>query len=116
MTDQELPPAAADEPAADEPATDTAPAELEPIELRTLEVRPGENLEGHVLRMRFPSARFLIAQRRGVASDVEYWEEILDAIEEHDLGQDPDRLPAREVNLIGIAWTRALREAAVPPA
>lgn len=89
---------------------------IQSIELRTLEVTPGENLAGHTLRMRYPSAGFLIAQRRGTATDADYWAEVLDAIVEHDLDVDPARLPGREVNLIGLAWTQALREAAVPPA
>jgi hypothetical protein len=66
--------------------------------------------------MRRPSVRFLIAWRRGDLTDEVLWEEVVDAIIDHDLGRDPDRLTSRQVNAIGTAWLDAMKDAAVPPA
>lgn len=89
----------------------------DPVTFDTLEVRPRHRgLTGHVLHMRHPSVRFLIAQRRGTADDAEYWEEIIDAITEHDLDRDPSTLTAPMVNAIGLAWIEAMKDAALPPA
>lgn len=97
--------------------TEHEPDGPEPVTFDTVEVRPtGRGLTGHVLSMRRPSVRFLIAQRRGEAGDPEYWEEILDAITAHDLDRDPGRLTAAQVNAIGLAWLEAMTEAALPPA
>lgn len=90
------------------------------LAIETVDVRPTEGaLVGHWLRMRFPSARWFIQQKRGFTSDddnaIAYYEEILDAIEEHDLGRDPAGLPARYVLDIGRAWMAAIRDLAVPP-
>ena len=93
-----------------------APGDPEPVELELLTVEPGGRLAGRTLHMRYPSVGFLIAQRRGEADDERYWAELLDAIESHDLGRDPESLPAREVNAIGRAWISAMKERAVPPA
>lgn len=88
-----------------------------PVTFDLLEVRPtGRGLAGHVLQMRYPSVRFLIAQRRGQAGDPEYWEEVVDAVIEHDLDRDPGRLTPGQVGLIGQAWVAAMKERAVPPA
>lgn len=88
-----------------------------PVEFETLDVRPkGRGLGGHVLQMRRPSVRFLIAWKRGQADDETYWEEIVDAILSHDLDRDPDRLTAAQVAEIGSAWLDAMKDAAVPPA
>lgn len=88
-----------------------------PVEFDTLEVRPtGRGLGGHTLHMRRPSVRFLIAWRRGTADDETYWEEIVDAVVDHDLDREPDRLTAAQVAEIGSAWLEAMKEAAVPPA
>ena len=90
--------------------------EVAPVTFDTLTVRPkGQGLSGHTLEMRYPSVRFLIANKRGEAGDEEYWEELLDAVISHDLDRDPERLTARQVNAIGLAWIEAMKEAAVPP-
>lgn len=87
-----------------------------PVVFETLEVRPdGHGLDGHVLRMRFPSVRLLIARRRGEADREAYWEEVVDAIVEHDLDRDPDRLTVPQITAIGTAWADAMKAAAVPP-
>lgn len=101
--------------AADDPG-DEPEAELAPIAVVLLTVHPAGALAGRTLRMRYPSVGFLIAQRRGVARDPEWWAEVVDAIEEHDLGREPESLPAAVVNEIGVAWVAAMKERAVPPA
>lgn len=100
----------------DPAATPVASPDPEPVELELLTVTPAGHMAGRTLHMRYPSVGFLIAQRRGEADDERYWAEVVDAIEDHDLGRDPDRLPAREVGLIGRAWIAAMKERAVPPA
>lgn len=98
-----------------EPAAATATEPLPPIEVPLLTVRPTGRLAGRTLRMRYPSVGFLIARRRGQASDEVWWAELVDAIEEHDLGRDPAKLPPSLVNAIGTAWVDAMTEEAVPP-
>ena len=102
-------------PAASEPATTDEP-ELAPVPVYLLTVHPSGGLAGRTLRMRYPSVGFLIAQRRGKAKDPDWWEEVIDAIEEHDLGRTPESLPADVVDEIGVAWVKAMKERAVPPA
>lgn len=104
-----------DEPETTAPA-DAEPAALEPVELELLTVRPKAPLAGRTLRMRRPSVGFWIAMKRKAVDDETFWEEIVDAIEDHDLGRDPAKLPPRAVNAIGEAWLEAMKEAAVPQA
>lgn len=93
-----------------------APERPGPLVLPTIEVRPEGPLAGHVLRMRTPSTRFFIAQRRaGGLTNADMWDEILDAIVEHDFDREPDLLPPAYVLLIGNAWLSAIKEQAVPP-
>ncbi|HUT76061.1 MAG TPA: hypothetical protein VM285_00130 [Polyangia bacterium] len=87
------------------------------IELPTIEVRIESGpLAGHVLTMRTPSTRMFIQQRRGTWDNLDMFEEILNAIVDHDLGQEPDLLPPAVVVGIGTAWFTAIKEAALPPA
>jgi hypothetical protein len=85
------------------------------VVLDLIEVRPKGKLDGHVLRMRKPSVRLYIAQRRGTLENVDLYEEVLDAIAEHDFDRDPDRLPPLYIVEIGNAWMDAVRESALPP-
>jgi hypothetical protein len=85
------------------------------LDIPTFEVRPGGRFKDHVLHMRMPSARFWIEQRRGDVTNVEMYEEILDAIISSDLGRDPGRLPPSMVVAIGTAWMEAVKAASLPP-
>lgn len=96
-----------------DPEAETA---LGPAPVYLLTVHPSGAFAGRTLRMRYPSIGFLAAQRRGIAGDVEWYEEVVDAIEEHDLERDPYSLPIAAVNEIGLAWVAAMKERAVPPA
>jgi len=102
--------------AEEEKAQAAAPETPAPIEIPTLLVAPTEGpLAGRTIRMRYPSTRYWMANERGQADNVAFYEEILDAIEDHDLGRDPASLPPGLVVTIGQAWTAALKAVAVPP-
>lgn len=117
MTDETAAATAGEPKTITEPEADEAPeTALDPVPVFLLTVNPSGALAGRTLRMRYPSVGFLIAQRRGIAKDPEWWEEVIDAIEEHDLGRTPESLPAAIVDEIGVAWVAAIKERAIPPA
>lgn len=95
------------------------PTPLEPLAVETIPVEPTAGpLAGRHLRMRLPSVSWLIAHKRGLAGGdmaIEWYEEIVDAVETHDLGRDVRRLPPRQVLDIGRAWVDAIKDLAHPP-
>ena len=89
---------------------------MDPIEVPTLLVEPDSGpLAGRHITMRYPSVRFWIAQERGELDNPRLWEETLDAIEEHDLGREPDSLPPAYIVALMREWLAALKAAALPP-
>jgi hypothetical protein len=100
-------------------ASDAPPPRLRIADEDLVDVRPTSGLiAGHHLRMRKPSIRWYLAHRRGFGADqmAEVWyEEIADAIEEHDLGRDPLTLPAKYILAIGQEWMAAATDRAVDP-
>lgn len=100
----------------DDPERDgSVSAKLDPIEVPTLDVRPNGAMAGRTIRMRYPSVRLWIASERGQLDNTLMWEEILGAIESHDLGRDPASLRPTMITDIGEAWMEAVRQEAIPP-
>lgn len=89
---------------------------LPPVDVPLLVVHPGGPLKGRTLLMHLPSVRWWIANERGLTDAVGFWEEVVTAIEQHDLGRDVETLPPAYITLISNAWVKALTELALPPA